>query len=40
MERKIKNMLLVPTGALMSLTSSQQGETIPGIAHAVEIEMG
>lgn len=39
MEGKIKNMLLVPTGALMSQTSSQQGETIPGIAHAVEIEM-
>ncbi|MBQ2752621.1 MAG: stage V sporulation protein AD [Firmicutes bacterium] len=39
MERKIKNILIVPTGALMSLTSSQQGESIPGIAHAVEIEM-
>ncbi len=39
MEKKIKNILLVPTGALMSQTSSQQGETIPGIAHAVEIEM-
>ena len=38
-EGKIKNMLLVPTGALMSQTSCQQGETIPGIAHAVEIEM-
>ncbi|MDD3571112.1 MAG: stage V sporulation protein AD [Lachnospiraceae bacterium] len=35
---KIKKMLLVPTGALMSTTSSQQGETIPAIAHAVAIE--
>ena len=32
-------MLLVPTGALMSQMSAQQGETIPGIAHAIEIEM-
>ncbi len=39
MDGKIKNMLLVPTGALMSPTSSGQGESIPGIAHAVEIEM-
>lgn len=38
-ERKIKNMLLVPTGALMSQMSCQQGETIPSVAHAVEIEM-
>lgn len=33
-----KRILLVSTGALMSTTSSQQGDTIPGIAHAVEIE--
>lgn len=33
-----KRVLLVSTGALMSTTSSQQGDTIPGIAHAVEIE--
>lgn len=33
----IKNLLLVATGALMSPTSSQQGESIPGIAHAVHI---
>ncbi len=37
---KIKKLLLVPTGALMSTTTSQQGETIPSIAHAVAIEMG
>lgn len=36
--KEIKNMLLVSTGALMSTTSSLQGESIPGIAHAVAIE--
>ena len=39
MRREIKNVLLVSTGALMSPTSSLQGESIPGIAHAVAIEM-
>ena len=38
MRREIKSLLLVSTGALMSTTSSLQGETIPGIAHAVAIE--
>ena len=38
MRREIKNILLVSTGALMSPTSSLQGESIPGIAHAVAIE--
>ncbi len=33
-----KRVLLVSTGALMSTTTSQQGDTIPGIAHAVELE--
>ncbi|MDR0983609.1 MAG: stage V sporulation protein AD [Ruminococcus sp.] len=33
----IKNMLFVATGALMSPLSSQQGESVPGIAHLVEI---
>ena len=32
---RIKRMLLVPTGALLSKLSSLQGETIPGIANAV-----
>ena len=36
--KEIKNILLVSTGALMSTTSSLQGESIPGIAHAVAIE--
>lgn len=34
-----KKILLVSTGALLSTTSSLQGESIPGIAHAVSIEM-
>jgi len=37
---KFKRILLVSTGALLSSTSSLQGETIPGIAHAVSIEFG
>ncbi|WP_125152706.1 stage V sporulation protein AD [Clostridium rectalis] len=36
----LKRVLLVSTGALLSTTSSLQGETIPGIAHAVSIEYG
>lgn len=35
---EFKRVLLVSTGALMSTTSSQQGDSIPGIAHAVELE--
>lgn len=38
-EKKIKKMLLVATGALMNSTSTQQGESIPGIAHAISIEL-
>ena len=33
-----KKVLFVATGALLSTTSSQQGETIPGISHAIVIE--
>lgn len=36
----IRRMLFIPTGALMSTTSGQQGESIPGIAHAVVVETG
>lgn len=39
MQKKIHRILLVSTGALMSPTSSQQGESIPGIAHAVAVEI-
>lgn len=39
MERgKLKKVLFVATGALMSPTSNKQGNTIPGIAHAVLLE--
>lgn len=38
-QKKIKKILLVATGALMNSTSTQQGESIPGIAHAVSIEL-
>ncbi|MHC1682351.1 MAG: stage V sporulation protein AD [Clostridiaceae bacterium] len=40
LKRHFKKALLVSTGALMSTTSSLQGESIPGIAHAVSIEIG
>lgn len=35
-----KKVLFVATGALLSPTSCQQGETIPGVSHAVVIEKG
>ena len=35
---EFKRVLLISTGALMSTTTAQQGESIPGIAHAVELE--
>ena len=38
-EKKIKKILLIATGALMNSTSSQQGESIPSIAHAISIEL-
>lgn len=39
MERgKVKRMLVVATGALLSPTTFQQGENIPTIAHAVVLE--
>ncbi len=37
---EFKKVLLVATGALLSTTTSQQGDSIPGIAHAVCIERG
>lgn len=39
LNKKYKRILLVSTGALLSPTSTQQGETIPGIAHAVTVEL-
>ena len=35
---ELKKVLFLGTGALMSTTSSQQGESIPGIAHLVFLE--
>ncbi|MCX8129266.1 MAG: stage V sporulation protein AD [Clostridia bacterium] len=34
----LNNVLFVATGALMSPTSTQQGESIPSVAHAVSIQ--
>ena len=36
--KEIKRLLFVPTGALHNVTSVQQGETMPAIAHAVALE--
>lgn len=36
-EGKFRRVLFLATGALLSTLSSQQGESIPGICHAVEI---
>lgn len=37
-EGKWKKVLFVPTGALLSTVSSNEGDTVPGIAHAVALE--
>ncbi len=37
-KKRLKNVLFMATGALMSPTSVQQGESIPAIAHAISIE--
>lgn len=37
-EKKWKRVLFVPTGALLSKVSFNEGQNIPGIAHAVVIE--
>mgnify|MGYP004657872629 FL=1 len=39
MNGKLKKVILISTGALMTTQSSQQGESIPGIAHAVSMEV-
>lgn len=36
--KEYKKVLFIATGALLSSTSTMQGDTIPGIAHAVTIE--
>ena len=35
---ELHRVLFMATGALLSPTSSQQGDTIPGIAHAIVLE--
>ena len=37
-EKRLKKILFAPTGALLSPTSSFQGESIPSICHALTIE--
>ncbi len=37
---RLKSILFCPTGALMSPTSSQQGESIPGICHVLHLVSG
>ncbi len=37
--KKLKRILFSATGALLSTLSSQQGESIPGISHLVELEV-
>lgn len=37
-QKKLNKILLIATGALTNATSAQQGESIPGIAHAISIE--
>lgn len=36
---KFKKVLFIATGALLSTTASQQGETLPAVSHAVVIEI-
>ena len=36
----IEKMLFVATGALLSQTTTLQGETVPGIAHGVYLTGG
>ncbi len=38
--KQYKKVLFMPTGALMSTTASQQGESIPGVCHAIVLEAG
>lgn len=37
-EKQYKKVLFMPTGALLSTTSTQQGDTIPCVCHALVIE--
>ena len=37
--KKYRSVLFLATGALLSTTSSQQGETVPGISHLIELQI-
>ena len=37
-DRRLKRVLFVPTGALLSTVSFNEGQSVPGIAHGVVIE--
>lgn len=37
--KKLRKILFIPTGALTNATTAQQGESIPGIVHAVALEI-
>lgn len=37
--KKYRRILFIPTGALLSTLSSQQGESIPGIANVIELQI-
>ena len=39
MNKELKRVLFIGTGALMSQTTALQGESIPGIAHLIELEI-
>ena len=38
LRKEIKKMIFIATGALLSTLSSEQGESIPGVAHAIILE--
>lgn len=38
-DKKYKKILVIATGALTNSTTSQQGESIPGVAHAISVEI-
>jgi stage V sporulation protein AD len=37
-EGRWKKVLFIPTGALLSKTSFNEGKSVPGIAHAIALE--
>ena len=37
---EVKRILFVPTGALLSTVSYNEGQSVPGIAHGIVIEKG